>query len=115
MTLDHRIANSQWQSGTQPAAIVNWPPIEEEDTMTDGPSLTTPRIIISDSPAVSIPPDVDLTTFAPWLQLQPISTHAGMLEEIAKDLYRRQWPTIAGEVLRAARELSALSRHEKQP
>ena len=27
------IANSQWQTGTQPDAIVNWPPIKE-DTMT---------------------------------------------------------------------------------
>lgn len=113
MTLDHRIANSQWRSGTQPEAIVNWPPIEE-DTMTDGPSLASPRIIISDSPAVSIPPD--LTTFAQWIDLQPISVHVGLLELIGNDLYRRQqWPTIAGEVKHVARELSALSRHEKQP
>ena len=113
MTYEHSFANSQWRSGTQPEAIVNWPPIEEEDTMTDGQSLTTPRIIISDSPAVSIPPDaIDLTTFAQWIELQPIAVHVGLLELIGNDIYRRkQWPTIAGEIKHAARDLRALSRH----
>ena len=34
MTYEHSFADSQWRSGPQPAAIVNWPPIEKDDTMT---------------------------------------------------------------------------------
>lgn len=76
------------------------------------------RLTISNSPASCInrgaldPPD--LTTFAQWLQLQPVSVHAGLLEEIARDLYRRkQWPYIAGEVKALARTLMAFAQWER--
>jgi len=111
MTYEHSFADSQWRSGTQPEAIVNWPPIEEEDTMTDGPSLTTPRIIINDSPAVSIPPDViNLTTFAQWLTSQPVSTDIDLIYAIAADLVSKGWPGIGYDIRRSADDLKAMTR-----
>ena len=55
-------------------------------------------------------PQIDLSTFAQWIELQPISTHAGLLELIGNDLYRRHWPTIAAECKRTARDLRALAK-----
>ena len=48
--------------------------------------------------------------FALWIALQQVSTHAGLLEEIAKDLYRRRdYPTLASEIKHAAKILRAIS------
>ena len=63
-------------------------------------------------------PQIDLSTFAQWIELQPISTHAGLLELIGNDLYRRSWPTLAAECKRTARDLRALAKYtsrENQP
>ena len=79
--------NSQWQ-------------IETQDP---GSSAATPE------------PQIDLTTFAQWIELQPtISTHAGLLELIGNDLYRRSWPTSAGECKRAASDLRILAKYKKE-
>ena len=126
MTYEHSFANSQWRSGTQPEAIVNWPPIEE-DTMTDGqssdkqflfagaifnPEESAPIMTDRADRIIGVEPIIDLTTFAQWIELQPIAVHVGLLELIGNDIYRRkQWPTIAGEIKHAARDLRALSRH----
>lgn len=56
-------------------------------------------------------PQIDLTTFAQWIELQPIATHAGLLELIGNDLYRRQWPTSAEECKRAASILRVLVKY----
>lgn len=57
---------------------------------------------------------IDLTTFSQWIELQPVSTHIGLLELIANDLYRRRnYPTLAGEIKRSATDLRAMvRRHE---
>ena len=63
-------------------------------------------------------PQIDLSTFALWIELQPILTHAGLLELIGNDLYRRSWPTLAAECKRTARDLRALAKYtsrENQP
>ena len=59
-------------------------------------------------------PQIDLSTFAQWIELQPISTHAGLLELIGNDLYRRSWPTSAGECKRAASDLRILAKYKKE-
>lgn len=62
-------------------------------------------------------PQIDLSTFAQWIELQPISTHAGLLELIGNDLYRRHWPTIAAEckgIVRDLRALAKFSAHESE-
>lgn len=78
------LRNSQWQTGTQD----------------QGSSAATPE------------PQIDLTTFSQWIELQPISTHAGLLELIGNDLYRRHYLTMGGEVKSAARDLLTLSRYQ---
>jgi len=56
-----------------------------------------------------------LETFAQWIALQPASIHAGLLDCIANDLYRRRnYQTLAGEIKYAARDLRALSRHGEE-
>ena len=57
-------------------------------------------------------PQIDLSTFAQWIELQPtISTHAGLLELIGNDLYRRHYPTIAAECKGVVRDLRALAKY----
>ena len=56
-------------------------------------------------------PQIDLTTFAQWIELQPIATHAGLLELIGNDLYRRHYPTIAAECKGVVRDLRALAKY----
>ena len=57
-------------------------------------------------------PQIDLTTFSQWIELQPtISTYSGLLELIGNDLYRRSWPTLAAECKRTARDLRALAKY----
>ena len=86
--------------------------------MTDGPYLLGSQFQTEIQDDVATPePQIDLTTFAQWIELQPISTHAGLLELIGNDLYRRHWPTIAAEcknVVRDLRTLAKFSAHESE-
>lgn len=53
---------------------------------------------------------VDLTTFAQWIELQPISTHIGPLELIANEMYRRHHGMQAGEIKGIVKDLRAMVR-----
>ena len=58
-------------------------------------------------------PQIDLSTSAQWITLQPISTHIALLELIANDLYRRrEFPSLASEIKHCAKDLLTLSRHQ---
>lgn len=71
--------------------------------MTDGGYLDTRGIRYASGPVVGTkedPSQIDLTAFSQWIELQPVSTHVGLLESIANDFYRRRdYPTIAGELV----------------
>lgn len=84
--------------------------------MINGPSLPIEdqRLTLSESLNLCFncgaiePPN--LTTFAQWIELQPIAVHVGLLDLIGNDLYRRHWPTIAGEIKAVVRDLWAMDR-----
>lgn len=89
--------------------------------MTDGLYIDTRQIPYSSgqvlTPAhgsdVVAPPDaIDLDTFSMQIENSPtIFTHASLLELIANDLYRRRnYPTIAGAIKHAAKDLQAMAR-----
>ena len=81
--------------------------------MTDGLYLRNSQFQTEIQDDVATPePQIDLTTFSQWIELQPITTHAGLLELIGNDLYRRRrWPTIAAECKHVARDLRALAKY----
>ena len=82
------LRNSQWQTGTQNL----------------GSNAAKPE------------PQIDLTTFFQWIELQPITTHAGLLELIANSLYRhKHYPALADKIKSVAKDLLALTRHEDEP
>jgi hypothetical protein len=82
--------NTQWQTGTQGSEAA---PEKSEST-----------------------PEIDLSTFALWIDPQPIATHAGLLELIANSLYRhKHYPTLADKIKSVAKDLLALTRHEDEP
>ena len=86
--------------------------------MTNGLYLRNSQFQTETQDDVETPePQIDLSTFAQWIAIQPISTHAGLLELIGNDLYRRHWPTIAAEcknVVRDLRTLAKFSAHESE-
>ena len=49
--------------------------------------------------------------FAPWLELQPVSTDVSLLYGLAADLVSKGWPGVAYEVRKAADDLKTLTRH----
>lgn len=57
---------------------------------------------------------IDLTAYAQWIELQPLSTLTGILDVSANDLYRRHWSTYGAQVKQVVRDLLALSRHQGQ-
>ena len=60
--------------------------------MTDGQCFANNQWQSGTQDAVTMPePTVDLTTFATWIALQPISVHVSLLELIGNDLDRRHW------------------------
>lgn len=57
---------------------------------------------------------LDLTTFSQRLGLQSTATIANLLDVTANELYRRRdWPSIAGRVKDAARDLRVVARQEE--
>ena len=82
--------------------------------MTNGLYLRNSQFQTETQDDVETPePQIDLSTFAQWIELQPISTHAGLLELIGNDLYRRHWPTIAAECKNVVRDLRTLAKYTR--
>lgn len=53
----------------------------------------------------AVEPQIDLTTYAQWIELQPVSTLAGMIDLIGAELYRRHWWIYGAECKRLAKEI----------
>ena len=98
MTDGFRLANTQWQTGTNDGTTMSEPTIEE---MTD----RADRIV-----GVEMVPD--LSTFTEWLKLQPISTRVSLLHALANDLFAEGWGGVGYEIRKAAEDLHTLTRHE---
>ena len=92
--------------------------------MTDGIYLNTRgsgHFISHDTPAEPLhtepqrehaSPILDPSTFASWLDLQPVEVSIDLLYRIAHDLATNKgWPGVAFEVRRAAFDLKTLTRH----
>ena len=60
-------------------------------------------------------PQIDLSTFALWIELQPVEVSIDLLYRIAADLAANKgWPGVSYEVRRAADDLRTLTRHRER-
>lgn len=79
--------------------------------MTDGLYLSP----CQEQPTQADERHIDLTTYAQWIELQPVSTLANMIDLIGAELYRRRWSAYGAECRQLAKEIrTTIKYHTEQ-